>query len=792
MFTASLHPPPEPLAGHLRMGEDPGRTPDAIIATSTHLLRGGRPWFPVMGEFHFSRYPRDAWREELLSLRAGGVDVVATYLFWHHHEEARGTFRFDGRRDVRAFLEAAADCALDAVVRIGPWAHGEARYGGFPDWLVDLDVAHRTDDPGYLELVRPYYEQIAAQLRGLYHADGGPIVAVQVENELYDQPEHLRTLKRTAIEAGITPALWTATAWGRAELPADEFLPLYSGYSESPWDDAHPGWARHNRRHYFFQPVRDDHTVGADLRRTVPEGAGPDPTRYPFATCELGGGVQPTYHRRVLVEPDDVAALALTKLGCGSSWQGYYMFHGGSHPTDGATTMQESLITGYPNDLPVVNYDFQAPLGEYGQVRPSFARLRLQHHLLHAAGTQLAPACFVEPDHGPRDLDDRDTLRWSVRTDGRSGFIFVNNHQPGGEELAAHTGVRFGLTDAAGAELVLPSEPVDIPTGAYFAWPFRFELPGGVVLEWASAQLVAVLDDLVVLTQTASVPVELAFAGPIDGDIGGGDIGGGDIGGGQALGDGVVRVRVPQPGRDAVVHAGGLRFLVLDEASALALTIGELWGRRRLVIGDGVHVVPDGTRLYVECGAEGGALAIHPPVDALSAPGAALRDAGSDELFARWTVAPEASASRKVELIELRGADGPAPRRTGGPLERAAAPTDEHFATAAQYGVELDPGDLGGVHRLLLRLNWVGDVGRAEIGGRVVADQFWHGAPWEIDLLRHRADLEEGEPLRLRLLPFDPGAAIHVPEHLRPDRPVLRIDHVELVPVHRFALERAS
>ena len=74
------------------------------------------------------------------------------------------------------------------------------------------------------------------------------------------------------------------------------------------------------------------------------------------------------------------------------------------------------------------------------------------------------------------------------------------------------------------------------------------------------------------------------------------------------------------------------------------------------------------------------------------------------------------------ELIELRGADGPAPRRTGGPLERAVAPTDEHFATAAAYRVELDPGDLSGVHQLLLRLDWVGDVGRAEIDGRVVAE----------------------------------------------------------------------
>ncbi|MGW2260360.1 beta-galactosidase [Streptomyces sp. NPDC001780] len=371
MHTLTLRPPTTPLNGHLRMGESEG--PDRIYATSTHLVRGDRPWFPVMGEIHFTRYPRDSWREQLLSMRAGGIDVVSTYLFWHHHEENRGHFRFDGNRDLRAFLQVVAQCGLDAVVRIGPWSHGEARYGGFPEWVQHSGTRTRTDDPAYLELVQPYYARISTELDGLYHARGGPIVAVQIENELYDQPEHLRSLKHMAQDAGITPALWTATAWGMADLPADEFLPLYAGYPESPWDDAHPGWARHNRRHYFFTPLRDDHTVGADLRRKSAAGQGPALDRYPYATCELGGGVQVTYHRRPRIAADDVAALALTKIGCGSAWQGYYMYQGGSHVMDAATTMQESLDTGYPNDLPVVSYDFHA---HPGRIRAGAPRLR--------------------------------------------------------------------------------------------------------------------------------------------------------------------------------------------------------------------------------------------------------------------------------------------------------------------------------------------------------------------------------------------------------------------------------
>ena len=52
------------LSGHLRMG---GSSPDGveISANSRFLTLDGSPWFPVMGEFHFSRYPAAGWRDEL-------------------------------------------------------------------------------------------------------------------------------------------------------------------------------------------------------------------------------------------------------------------------------------------------------------------------------------------------------------------------------------------------------------------------------------------------------------------------------------------------------------------------------------------------------------------------------------------------------------------------------------------------------------------------------------------------------------------------------------------------------
>ena len=108
---------------------------EQIGAPAHHLIRNGKPWYPVMGEFHYSRYPAQEWEIELRKMKALGVQVVATYVFWIHHEEEQGIWRTDGNLDLRRFLRTCQNVGLEVLLRIGPWAHGECRNGGFPDWL---------------------------------------------------------------------------------------------------------------------------------------------------------------------------------------------------------------------------------------------------------------------------------------------------------------------------------------------------------------------------------------------------------------------------------------------------------------------------------------------------------------------------------------------------------------------------------------------------------------------------------------------------------------------------------
>ena len=93
-------PAPHPVAAALGTSLSPSGV--VLTANSQYLTLGGRPWLPVMGEFHFSRYPESDWEDEILKMKAAGVNVIATYVIWIHHEEREGQFDWSGQRDLRA------------------------------------------------------------------------------------------------------------------------------------------------------------------------------------------------------------------------------------------------------------------------------------------------------------------------------------------------------------------------------------------------------------------------------------------------------------------------------------------------------------------------------------------------------------------------------------------------------------------------------------------------------------------------------------------------------------------
>jgi len=780
-LTIQLPTPQVPiLTGHLGLGETNAPGGRTLWADNRCLYRDGRPWIPVMGEFHFTRYPRGEWRDALLKMKAGGIDIVATYVFWIHHEEVRGAYDWSGQRSLRDFLRLCHELGLCAFVRMGPWSHGEVRNGGFPDWLqhpetqatqvsaataskqgemgaLQLVSANklRTADPDFLKLVAGHYGASAAQMKGLLWKDGGPVIAVQFDNESNDL-SYVFALKRIARELGVDVPFYCMTGWGQS-LPTEELIPLYGGYVDGFWKD--------NRRDFMdafdFSPIRSH----MDKENRILH-------RFPYACCEIGGGMVSSYAHRIHTTERDTEALALVKLGSGNNLPGYYMYQGGQNPEGRLTTLNESRASGYPNDLPVKDYDFTAPLGAFGQVRERYHRLRLQHLFLHDFGPLLAHMPPYFPEQKPPSPDDVSTLRWSVRSDGKHGLLFFNNHHRTAP-WPARTGVQFALQFDSGTQLV-PREPFDIPAGAYGFWPVHLDC-AGVRVDYATAQLIARLEadgqHWFFFTANEGIVPEFAFAD-----------------------EKPCRCK-PGPGiafTQRSRNGAKVNYVVLSADQGRQFWKLPLAGRDRVVLSSHALLPDSEDRIRLETlGAEPARFAVFPPLSAVRCESRRLRTEKRG-LFTEYRLPKPAVPRERVEALPAKAAA----------LQGMNAPNAMDESVWTDAGVWRITVPLARRQRdTLLRIHFVGDVARLYAGGRLVADKFYNGRPFDFSLRRIPAG--QLDTLELRVMPLHPERAAKLPAAMRPKPPlsspcaeVTRIEGLERrqpqLDLHSSALSRTQ
>ena len=783
--------PKPPVTEGFNMGE--ARSPDGTRLTldSRSLLLDGKPWTPVMGEFHFTRYPEDEWREELLKMKAGGIDIVSTYVFWIHHEEIEGQFDWSGSRNLRHFIQICQEVGLKAIVRCGPWDHGEVRNGGFPDWLLKKGWKTRSNDTNYLNKVKIFYGEIARQLDGLFWKDGGPVIGIQFENEYKGPAEHLLTLKRLGREAGLDAPIYTRTGWDRpsGRMPFGELVPLYGVYAEGFWDRALIPMPAGYWKGFQFSSFRVDDATFSGIPGKGGTPDPPDAEQYPYLTCEIGGGMMNSYHRRILVNPKDVESTTLVKLGSGSTLLGYYMYHGGVNPEGKLTTLMESQATGYWNDMPVKNYDFQAPLGQYGQIRPQYHLLRRLHLFLHEWGPVLAGMPATMPEQRPQGKNDADTLRWSVRSDGQSGFVFVNNYQRL-LNMPPKKDVQFVLHLPSGT-LTFPQNPVTIPSDACLIWPFNLDLGQGIRLVWATAQPLTAIDDgnvrTVFFAETEGVPAQFAFAtnGPTV-EV---------LAGHLTHGEDVNLLRDIKPGtkvaaRLRLADGRSVQMVVLDPKSSLALWKGNLAGHDRVFLTK-AGLVLDGDNLRLTSTAPANLnVSIYPAPASLTFLGSDL-SGKTDGVFQRFTPSAQRAVKYKATFKSVQAA-GP-PREI--PIGRiaqpvATAPLDPDFEKAAVWRVKI-PEDVDLGTDLILRFHYVGDVARVMLDGKFITDDFYNGNALDIGLRRHAPDILKGD-LRIAILPLRKDAPIYMAGEARPHfgkaDSVAALQSIEIIPRYQLQL----
>jgi beta-galactosidase len=190
------------------------------------FLLDGKHLQLISGEMHYARIPRECWRDRLKMARAMGLNTIATYVFWNHHEPEKGKYNFTGNADVATFVKTAQEEGLWVIVRPSPYACAEWEFGGYPWWLInEKDLKVRSRDPQFLELSRRYFKELGKQLAPLQITRGGNIIMVQLENEYgsYDKDKEYLTLNKNIIrESGFDVELYTCD--GPSQMP-NGYLP---------------------------------------------------------------------------------------------------------------------------------------------------------------------------------------------------------------------------------------------------------------------------------------------------------------------------------------------------------------------------------------------------------------------------------------------------------------------------------------------------------------------------------------------------------------------------------------
>lgn len=735
-------------SGHLKLG---GSNPsgERIEVNSYYMSIGGKPVIPVMGEFHYSRYPECQWEEEILKMKVGGVTVIPTYVFWSIHEEQEGVFNWTGNRNLRKFLQLCQKHGMWTVVRIGPFCHGEIRNGGLPDWLFAKPLEIRSNDVNYLKYVKRFYEEIGRQLDGLYYKDGGTIIGTQIENEhqhsaapwgitypgepkdmtsaTYDADIirigvsvqdkkittaelgdlHMKTLKKMAEEAGIQTPLYTATGWGNAAVIGEEAIPVTAAYT-------YPFWSK---------PKMSPFCLFKDIQKS-PDYAPVryDTEKFPSFCAEMGVGIQMIYTRRPIVTAKAAEALMVRTLGSGANGIGYYMYHGGSTPKMGPT----AFFSDEPMGMPKISYDFQAPLGEFGLEHGSYRALRLLHLFLNDFSEQLAPMETVLPKgYAQLTPANRETLRYAARVKGKSGFVFMVNFQD-------HDTARIDQKDLC-LRLKFAEETLRIPAQGTFTLPkdeslilpFNFRMEDAL-LKYATAQLLLKLDDKGMEHYFFFVPEGIHPEFMFD----------------KATVAGKYRY-APEAGLKStftVKTAGGKRFKVTTLTREQALNACKVDGKLLLTS----SMVLPGEK------------------------GVRLLNMGNPVF--RYVMYPSARGF-KEQIAEVPAVQPEYTSRKVG---------------SRRLAVRFSGKDYPQVNDYFLQLNYVGDVAMAFLKGKLVLDHFYYGAPWQISLKRFQQELAN-EELSFYIRPLRKNAPFlsDLPKEAVPDfskGAVVRVDSVQIVP----------
>ncbi|WP_329439203.1 beta-galactosidase [Streptomyces canus] len=388
----------------------------ALTTTSDGFLLHGEPFRIISGAMHYFRIHPDQWSDRLRKARLMGLNTIETYLPWNLHEPDPGTLVLDGFLDLPRWLRLAQEEGLQVLLRPGPFICAEWDDGGLPAWLLaDPGIRLRSSDPRFTAAFDGYLDRLLPALRPFMAAHGGPVIAVQVENEYGaygDDTAYLKHVQQALRDRGVEELLYTCDQANAEHLAAGTLPGTLATVT-------------------FGSRVEENL---AALRAHQPQG--------PLMCSEFWIGWFDHWGGPHHVRPAADAAADLDRLLTAGASVNIYMFHGGTNFgfTNGANHKHAYEPT-------VTSYDYDAPLTESGDPGPKYHAFREVIARHTATPDEAAPSPSPKLPQTDVHLDHRAPLLPYVR-----GLPSTSTEAPVTmNELGVHTGYVLYRTTLPGS-----------------------------------------------------------------------------------------------------------------------------------------------------------------------------------------------------------------------------------------------------------------------------------------------------------------------------------------------------
>ena len=515
-----------------------------------------------------------------------------------------------------------------------------------------------------------------------------------------DGNEHIRALKELAIAAGMEVPIYTCTGWGGASFLEEETLPLYGGYSFCPWV-VNEGEVHAPTNEYLIQSFHDNNSSCVEFKPPY------QPEKYPYACCELGGGMACWYKYRFVVEPESVEAATIIKIAGGCNFIGYYMFRDGSNPVGKKGFLNERSV-------PKISYNFQAPLGEYGQIRDSYKMLKPLFYFLKEAQATLCPMGTVLPQE-VKNLrpDNNKTLRYAVRHSDSAGFIFLVNYQDH-YEMKNIEDIRLKIrTQEEVIAIPRQGRGITLKKNVSAILPFNMKLEG-INLRYSTTQFITSIFYQNIRTyfffEVEGMESEYCFNASDVADI--------HATGGAINQDRDVIDVFVQPSLESViemvsVYGDKVRICTFNRTQAVNFWKFNVWGQDRVIISQEDILFREGQLEVIMDGNKTADLYLYPPVDELLRTEQEVLISERTGIFDTISIAsPAKDIKLKVKKFEKNGCN-----------------------------VEFPEDIFSDADDVIMKIDYWGNVGNAFVDGILVSDNFCNGRPWEIGLKWIQANL---------------------------------------------------